>query len=109
MSRALHDDEPMLEAAALHPRSPADAVRLGLHALLSEIIGDWRADPAVEVLRRRSGVVSSERGHVHAILDGEPTRLGRRVAFRFVPAAFRALAPPAQEPQPAVTSSILHG
>jgi diacylglycerol kinase family enzyme len=93
VSRALNDDEPMLEAASLHPRSPADAVRLGLHALLSEIIGDWRTDAAVEVMRRRSGVVWSDHGHVHAILDGEPMRLRRRAPFSFVPVAFRALAP----------------
>ena len=107
VSRALHDDEPMLEAAALDPRGAAAAVRLGLHALLSQVVGDWRSDPSVEVMRRRSGVVAAKRGRVHAIVDGEPVRLGRRVAFSFVPMAFRALAPPLQAPQPEVTSSIL--
>ena len=35
------------------------------------------------------------RSHIPAILDGEPTRLGRKAEFRFRPAAFRALVPPA--------------
>jgi diacylglycerol kinase family enzyme len=93
VSRALDDDEPMLEAAALDPKGPAAAVRLGLHALLSEMIGDWRKDPAVQVMRARAGVAWSEGGHVHAILDGEPTRLHRHVGIRFLPNAFRAYAP----------------
>jgi diacylglycerol kinase family enzyme len=94
VSRALNADEPMLEAAAILPRTPAEAVRLGLRALLSEIIGDWRKDPAVKVTRVRWGEVASEHGHVRAILDGEPVRLARRARFAFTPMAFRALAPP---------------
>jgi diacylglycerol kinase family enzyme len=109
VSRALPDDVPLLEAAALRPRSAADAVRLGLHALLSEIIGDWRKDPAVMVMRRRSGVVCADAGHVHAILDGEPMRMGRQVEVGFVPVAFRALAPPRREPQTEVASAIPQG
>jgi diacylglycerol kinase family enzyme len=108
VSRAMNADEPMLEAAAIRPRGPAEAVRLGLRALLSEIIGDWRSDPAVKVARVRSGEVASEHGHVRAILDGEPVRLGRRVRFAFTPTAFRALAPPLEAPQPQAASSILH-
>jgi diacylglycerol kinase family enzyme len=106
VSRALREDEPMLEVAALRPRSAADAVRLGLHALLSEIVGDWRKDPSVEVTRSRSGVVLSDRGHIRAILDGEPVKLARRVTFGFAPVAFRALAPPLHPSQSAVSSML---
>lgn len=108
VSRALPADAPALEAAALHPKSPAEAMRLGLHALLSEVVGDWRRDPAVEVTRCRSGWALAERGHVHAILDGEPVRLSRISEFEFLPLAFRALAP-CEAPDPAVASSVLHG
>jgi diacylglycerol kinase family enzyme len=109
VSRALNADEPLLEAAAIRPRSPAEAVRLGLRALLSEIIGDWRKDPAVKVARVRTGEVASEHGHVRAILDGEPVRLARRARFAFTPMAFRALAPPLETSQPQIASSIVHG
>ncbi len=109
VSRAMPDDEPLLEVAALHTASLTDAMRLGMHALLSEVIGDWRNDPSVEVTRRRSGMVWAEGGHVHAVLDGEPMRLGRRVKVGFVPVAFRALAPAQQEAKPEAVSSILPG
>jgi diacylglycerol kinase family enzyme len=90
----------MLEAVAVRPHGAADAVRLGVHALLSDIFGDWRSDPAVQVTALRSGVIRADRGHVHAILDGEPMRLGRQVEFDFVPLAFRALAPPGATASP---------
>ncbi len=109
VSRAMSADELALEAAAFHPASPAEAVRLGLHALLSDIIGDWRKDPAADVTRCQSGMAAAGGASVHAILDGEPIRVGRQARFSFVPLAFRALAPPLDEPQPSTTSSILHG
>ena len=106
-SRGMSANELALEAAVLHPKSPAEAVRLGLHALLREIIGDWRKDPSVEITRCRTGVAWADRAHVHAVLDGEPVRLHRRVEFRFVPVAFRALATPFRTPAPEVASAIL--
>jgi diacylglycerol kinase family enzyme len=100
VSRAMADDAPALEAAAMHPRGPAEAVRLGLHALFSEVIGDWRKDPAVDVTRCRSARAWAEGlRHVHAILDGEPMRLGRHARITFESVAFRALAPPPEAPE----------
>jgi len=106
VSRVMASDEPALEAAALRPRSPGEAARLGLHALFGEIIGDWRKDPSVEVVRSRFGWVLAEGGRVHAILDGEPVRLGRHAEFNFVPVAFRALVPHVDEPDPSIGATI---
>jgi diacylglycerol kinase family enzyme len=88
-SNAMHDDEPALEAASVSPTGPGDALRLGLHAAL----GDWRRDPAVEVEHCRHARVWSA-GHIPAILDGEPARLGTNAEVRFRPLAVRVLAPP---------------
>ena len=109
VSRVMGAHELALEAAALHPRGAAEAMRLGLHALLRDVIGDWRNDPAVEMTRCRTGIAWANRGHVHAILDGEPIRLRRRVEFRFVPMAFRALVPPRPDPAPEAASAITAG
>lgn len=88
VSRAMDDDEGYLEAAAVDPAGAMDIFRLGFHAA----VGDWRTDPKVAVTRVRSGRAWAS-GRIPAVLDGEPTRLGRNVTFRFKPAAFRALAP----------------
>lgn len=77
-----------LEAAILTPRNAADAFRLAANALFA----DWRADPAVAVQVCRTAEVMS-RGRIPAILDGEPLELDPRVRIRFLPTAFRALAP----------------
>jgi diacylglycerol kinase family enzyme len=100
VSRAMAMDERALEADVLNPRGAAEAFRLGFHALLSEIAGDWRADPAVDVTRCQRGEAFAS-GHMPAILDGEPARLHKHVEIRFVPLAFRALAPAPAEPEPA--------
>ncbi len=86
------DDETQLEAAALDPADSVQAFRLGFRALLSDVLGDWRNDPAVTDTAFRSGEAWA-RGHIPAILDGEPRRLPKRVQIRFNPAAFRALVP----------------
>ena len=93
VSKAMDDDERALEAAKLDPQGVTDALRLGARTALSRVVGDWRNDRAVEVTRCREGVVWSGGGHLTAILDGEPTRLHRRSDIRFLPVAFRALAP----------------
>jgi len=100
VSRAMSVDERALEADVLNPRGAAEAFRLGFHALLSEFAGDWRADPAVDVTRCRRGEAFAS-GHIPAILDGEPARLHKHAEIRFVPLAFRALAPAPPEPEPA--------
>jgi diacylglycerol kinase family enzyme len=91
VSRALADDERALEAAALDPRGIADALRLGARAALGRVVGDWRTDPAVEVARCHAGEAWTSGAPLHAMLDGEPARLHKRVRICFVPQAFRAL------------------
>lgn len=93
VSRAMDKDERALEAAKLDPQGIADALRLGARTALSRLVGDWRSDPSVEVARCRKGVVWSSGPHLRAILDGEPTRLHKRAEIRFLPVAFRVLAP----------------
>ncbi len=92
VSRVMHKDERALEADVLNPRGAVEAFRLGFHALLSEVAGDWRADPSVAVMRCRRGEAWA-RGRIPAILDGEPVRLHKHVRIRFLPVAFRALVP----------------
>ena len=96
VSRAMPVDARALEADVLHLNGAVEAFRLGFHALLSEFAGDWRADPAVDVKRVRRGEAFAS-GHIPAILDGEPERLHKHVEIRFVPTAFRALAPPPKD------------
>jgi diacylglycerol kinase family enzyme len=89
VSRALSDEEPLLEAVALDPAGAADAFRLGIRTLT----GDWRRDPAVEVFRcGRADAWAS--GMIPASIDGEPIRLPRRAEIRYLSEAFRAAAPP---------------
>ena len=93
VSKAMNRDELALEAARLDPQGIADALRLGARTALSRLVGDWRDDPSVEVTSCREGVAWSGGPHLRAILDGEPMRLHRQAEIRFVPVAFRALAP----------------
>ncbi len=87
ISRAL--DEPVgLEAAVMNPHDAADAFRLAAHALFD----DWRADPAVRTQPARRIRVDA-RSRVPAVLDGETVRLSSNATIRFLPKAFRALAP----------------
>ena len=98
ISTALPDNEQALEAAAFDPSGAVEAFRIGLHALG----GDWRRDPAVSVgLCTEGGAWAS--GRIPAILDGEPTRLGRYARIEYRPNACRVLAP-APVPEPPVAS-----
>ncbi len=93
-------DEDAFELSALDPKNAADAFRLGFNALR----GAWREDPVVTVERGLCARASA-RGHIPAVLDGEPVRLPSSVEVRFVPAAFRTLAPPpAASPSPPASS-----
>ncbi len=94
VSKAMPNDELALEAAKLDPHGITQALRLGARTALSRVVGDWRNDPSVEITRCREGVVWSGGSQLRAILDGEPTRLHQRSELRFLPVAFRALAPP---------------
>ena len=80
-----------LEASALDPRGAASAFRLGIRTVLPGM--DWRADPAVRVQACRSGRAWAK-GRIPVVLDGEPHRLPKSAQLRFLPVAFRALAPP---------------
>lgn len=97
ISKALDDKDPVLEAAALDPAGAAEAFRLGVRTLL----GNWRQDPAVEVFRCRHARAWAS-GLIPASIDGEPIRLPRSVEIRYLPEAFRTLAPPPPEDTPAV-------
>ena len=94
VSKAMDGNDCALEAAALDPRTVADVLRLGVRAMLSRPMGGWRADAAVETARCREGRAWTSGSHMRAVLDGEPTRLHKQVEIRFLPVAFRALAPP---------------
>ncbi|MEI9964146.1 MAG: diacylglycerol kinase family protein [Caulobacteraceae bacterium] len=93
VSRALAENDTALEAALLQPAGAVEALRIGARALLSDIIGDWRNDPAVETLRCRRGQASAS-SRIWAILDGEPMHLHKVIDIHFEAVAFRALAPP---------------
>jgi len=96
ISKALDDDEPMMEVAAIYPHTPAEAARLGARVIISPLIGDWRDDAAVDVGRSKKGRVWA-RGAIPALLDGELVKIGRDAEFKFHPRSFRALAPPTEE------------
>ncbi len=87
MSRALADDEGMLEAAVLDLPNAKAGVRLAL----SNLFGEWRDDPNVTVHPCVHGRAWARDG-IPAMLDGEFFRFGRKVEARFRPRAFRALA-----------------
>lgn len=91
VSRAL-SEETALEAIALDPHGIAEAIRLGLRTLFSDLIGDWRADPAVQTHKCDHGEVWTS-GRLPVLLDGEAHWMGRRVAISFQRNAFQALAP----------------
>lgn len=88
-SRALDDDAQCLEAAALDPAGVAEALRLGLAA----VMGDWRDDPKVEAVACRAARVWASSG-VPAVLDGEPARLSASVQVTWKNEVARVLAPP---------------
>lgn len=77
-----------LEAAAMNPADAMQAFRLAAHAVLD----DWRQDPAVTTRATRRVAVRA-RSRIPAVIDGEPTLLRHHAEIRFVPRAFRALAP----------------
>lgn len=95
VSKALSDEDHVLEAIALDPEGAADAFRLGIRTLW----GNWRDDPAVEVFRCGTGHAWAS-GIIPASVDGEPVRLPRNVEIRYLKEAFKALAPPAPDDPP---------
>lgn len=77
-----------LESAVMNLKGASEVFRLAATALFS----DWRTDPSVamEVVRKAEVWAGHE---MPAILDGESVRLGNRATVKFVPCAFRTLAP----------------
>ncbi len=87
ISRAMEEDTG-LEAAAMNPADAVQAFRLAAHAVLD----DWRQDPAVTTHATRR-VELRARSRIPAVIDGEPMLLHHTARVRFLPHAFRALAP----------------
>lgn len=87
VSKAMRQDEPSLEAAALDPTTAGAMFSLASHAILD----DWRRDPSVSRAKVKTVRVSGH-GRVPVILDGEKVYMGRSVSVTFVPLAFRAIA-----------------
>jgi diacylglycerol kinase family enzyme len=93
ISRAPDHDDGVLEAAVLDLHDATGYVRLAF----SNLLGEWRDDPDVTVLRCVNGRAWA-RAAIPAMLDGEFFRLGRQVEARFRARAFRALVPAADPP-----------
>lgn len=87
ISRAIGEDAG-LEAAAMNPADAGQAMRLAAHALFK----GWRQDPSVRTTATRNASVRA-RSRIPAVIDGEPTLLRHEATIRFIPRAFRALAP----------------
>jgi len=87
ISRAV-DEDAGLEAAAMNPADAGQAMRLAAHALFN----GWRQDPSVRTTATRKASVRA-RSRIPAVIDGEPTLLRHEATIRFIPRAFRALAP----------------
>ncbi|WP_292227802.1 diacylglycerol kinase family protein [Brevundimonas sp.] len=77
-----------LEAAAMDPSDTSQAFRLAATALFS----DWRHDPAVST-RPAKLIEVRARSKIPAVIDGEPILLKSDAVIRFIPKAFKALAP----------------
>lgn len=103
VSRALTRTD-ALEALVLDPKDAVEGFRLGARTLLTDLLGDWRNDPAVTAQTCCTGRAWA-RGRIPAILDGEPCRLHPESKIAFVPKAFRALALATEQAQPSADQS----
>jgi len=72
----------------MNPSDALQAFRLATHA----VFDDWRQDPAVTTRAIQRATVRA-RSRIPAVLDGEPVLLRHEASVRFIPTAFRALAP----------------
>lgn len=83
-----------LEAAVMTTSDAREAFRLAATAVFS----NWRNDPSVETqIVKRAHAWS--RSRIPALLDGETVRLSTDAEIRFLPVAFRALAPALSKPE----------
>jgi len=87
ISRAM-DKNTGLEAAVMNPSDAAEVLRLAAHAVMK----DWRDDPSVTTRSIRRATIRA-RSHIPAVIDGEPILLRHAARVRFLPTAFKALAP----------------
>ncbi len=87
ISKAM-DEHTGLEAAAMNPADALQAFRLAAHA----VFDDWRQDPAVATKAIQYAAIRA-RSRIPAVIDGEPALLRHEARVRFIPVAFRALAP----------------
>ena len=104
ISRVLTDDV-ALEVAAIDPKGPAAGLWIASRTLLTDVLGDWRDDPAVRSSRGRRLAVR-HRGRIPAVLDGEAHRLRADTLVSYRPAAFRALAPPEADGVAGATAAV---
>lgn len=72
----------------MDPSDTSQAFRLAANALFS----DWRHDPAVST-RPAKLIEVRARSKIPAVIDGEPILLKPEAVVRFIPKAFKALAP----------------
>ena len=93
--------------AAIDPKGVAAGLWIAGRTLLTDVLGDWRDDPAVQSSRGRELAVR-HRGRIPAVLDGEPHRLRADTVVRYRAAAFRALAPPETNAAAAIVAAPLH-
>lgn len=91
-SKAMDAEARALEAAALNITGAAEALRLGVNA----IVRDWRMDPAVDDQPCRRARVWSPHA-IPALLDGETVQLGASVEVRYDPAVCRVIALPRED------------
>ncbi len=92
ISKAM-DEHNGLEAAAMNLSDALQAFRLAAHA----VFDDWRQDPAVTTKAIQQATIRA-RSRIPVVIDGEPALLRREARVRFIPTAFRALAPhPAED------------
>jgi diacylglycerol kinase family enzyme len=87
-SSLLGNEEEVLEAAAIDPDGPIDALRLALHSAFST----WRSDPTVDRAKVEAFDISAE-FEIPALLDGERFTLPPRARVSLVRNAFTALRP----------------
>lgn len=86
-----------LEAAIMDPADAMEAFRLAATAVFSE----WRTDASVTTQPTRAVQVTA-RSRIPALVDGEMVMLPSGARVRFLPEAFRALAPKPPEGQDSV-------
>lgn len=77
-----------LEAAVMNLSNAREAFRLAATA----VFADWRNDSSVETLVVKKALAWA-RNPIPAILDGESVHLSKSATVKFLPCAFRALAP----------------